>query len=84
MKNYSATRAAMIIAAAGIATGFRGVDPWDGPHPPKRHDENQDRDERLFLETLKGEPKAIWRRRIARGLSASELAFIRDRLKEPK
>ena len=43
-------------------------------------DKKQEEDEEKFLATLSGEPKQIWRRRIAKGLSQSELDFIRGRL----
>ena len=43
----------------------------------KTLDDAQEEDERNFLETLSGEPKRIWSRRIRRGLTQGELDFIR-------
>lgn len=43
-------------------------------------DPNQEEDEKKFLLTLAGATKDIWRRRIVKGLTESELQFIREKL----
>jgi hypothetical protein len=39
-------------------------------------------DERRFLDSLHGEARRIWGRRVARGLSESESKFVKERLEQ--
>lgn len=82
-KSFSAARAVM---AAMMMAGGR-LEHWGGPSviagpPYDPRDPDRHEDEQRFLASLKGEPRAIWQRRVRRGLTPSELAFVRKRLKE--
>lgn len=81
MKERRSTAGMAMALAALSASGLR-LDPEAIGSAHKILDEVQAADEKAFLATLKGEPKRIWARRIANGLSSSELAFIRSKLKQ--
>lgn len=80
MRERKPFSAAMAITAAMMLTGGR-MSTWDGTSVPEKR-EGQHEDEQKFLATLSGAPLRIWERKIQRGLTPSELAFVRERLAE--
>ena len=64
------------LSAAGLS--IANLIGSDKPSTPL--DDTQRKDESRFLNTLTDEPKRIWKRRIAKGLSKSELTYIRSKL----
>jgi hypothetical protein len=67
-------------SAAAIMAAFALSDHQINEEIYKLLDEQQEKDQEIFINSLKGEPKAIWKRRINRGLTESELTFIRSKL----
>ena len=68
---------ATTMAALGLSTDQAIVE-----SAYKLLDEIQETDELKFLNTLSGEPKKIWTRRVRAGLRQSELDFIRSKLQQ--
>ena len=69
-----------VLASLGIID--EGMRFYPRNEASKLLDDEQKEDEKSFLATLTGEPLKIWKRRIRKGLSKTELDFIRSELKE--